>query len=147
MDSPRRGPPSRPVSCGFTLLELLVVLAILVLAAAALPLAIDRTLPARRVSVAGERVRSALIDAELRSIASGRPVELASDTLKRSTPSHVELNLTAPDGAPLDRVVVFPDGSSSGAHFMLTEGRHRSSVELSSVTGRVTVEASTVLGK
>src|SRR5436305_102535 len=61
---------------GFTLLELMVVLLVLVMAAALFPLALDRALPARRVTTTADHLIAAVRNAQAVSTASGRPVTL-----------------------------------------------------------------------
>jgi general secretion pathway protein H len=136
------------VARGFTLIELLVVMAILVMTAAALPLALDRTLPGRRVSVTAQKVVVAMRDAGSQSVAQGRPITLefrdralVSDFgVTVSFPAATRVVLTDADGRPLQRINVYPDGSADSARFEVRERTHVRVVAVSGHTGRVTLE-------
>jgi len=65
MPTPRTSETGSPR--GFTLLELLVVLAILVMAAALFPLALNRALPARRVTTTADHLIAAVRNAQRRA--------------------------------------------------------------------------------
>jgi hypothetical protein len=121
---------------------MMVVLAILVMTATLFPLALDHALPARRVKVAAEHLRAALVAAQIQSIYSGHPVQVSLGELQPSTPHSVHLRLTSLDGGVIDTLIFFPDGSSSGARCTLTEGTHESTVSVSAVTGHLSVEPS-----
>jgi prepilin-type N-terminal cleavage/methylation domain-containing protein len=135
---------------GFTLVELLVVVTILVMLAALFPVAMDRALPGRRVAVTSQRLMAAIRDAQSDSLASGRPVRLeldASAGLTRNArvavglPPSTQVRLTDREGRPLRELVVQPDGSVPAARFEVSAGPHRSAVLLSEMSGRVTLEA------
>jgi len=134
---------------GFTLIELLVVLAILVMMASLLPLAIDRVLPSRRVATTSQRLITAIRDAQSESLASGRPVLLELDAragLSRSArvvvglPPATTVRLEDLDGHPLRELTVQPDGSLPAARFEIESVNHSSTVVVSGMTGRVTLE-------
>ncbi len=121
----------------FTLLELLVVMAIVAMAAAAVPLALDRLLPARRVAVAADRLRAAVREAQTSSLLSGRPITL--DLAQISLPRSVHVSLQGA-GPPTGTLIVFPDGSAQNARLAVAEGEHLSVVRVSALTGHVSVE-------
>lgn len=139
---------------GFTLLELVAVLTILVMGAALLPLAIDRALPARRVASTVDHLVAAVREAQVASIASGHPVivSLASQGLSTATegtdrpphrvsfPDSVRVTLTNLAGAPITGFTVFPDGSAQAVRFDVRAGVHERAVKLSGVTGKLVVE-------
>jgi type II secretion system protein H len=146
-------------SRGFTLLELLVVIAILVLMASALPLALNRALPGRRVMSTAEKVRSMLVDAQAESVAHGAVVSLsvkdhaliagtAADSSQTgsiysrqlSFPESVTVSMIDANGKPAEAVAAFPDGSAQAARIEVSEGSHRRTVIVSAVTGRVSLE-------
>jgi len=120
-------------------MELMVVLAILVLVAAAFPLAIDRTLPSRRVNVGAERIRAQIRTLEDRSIATGEPVRTRASEFTKLLASATHVSVVDLEGAPLDALVLLPDGSSSGARVLIADGRYHSFVRVSALTGRVVV--------
>lgn len=131
---------TRWVGRGFTLLELLVVLAIMVIALAAFPLALDRALPGRRVRAATERLETAIRQAEFQSIALDQPQRLsvAELTSRFAASTHVQAN--RPGGGPLRALVTYPDGSTSGARFFVSDGSDRTTLVVSAITGRFTVD-------
>jgi prepilin-type N-terminal cleavage/methylation domain-containing protein len=132
---------------GFTLMELLVVIAILVLLASAFPLALDRALPARRVTSTAEKILSAIRDAQSLSATLGRSVRLefsdsglGGDRISASFPSTTRVVLKDADGAELHAVSVYPEGTLSEAVIVVSERAHQRTLHLSGLTGRVTVE-------
>ena len=138
---------SRQLTCwvndeaGFTLLELLVVLAILVMAATAFPLALDRALPGRRVRAATGYLKAAIRNAELQSMALDRPERLSVAELTSRFAASTHMQTTGPGGGPLDELVTYPDGSTNGARFVVSDGSDRSTVLVSEITGRIDVNA------
>ena len=140
---------------GFTLLELLVVLAILVMAAALFPLALNRALPARRVTTTADHLIAAVRTAQAASTANGRPVTLTINAeglsvgardagqarARWSFPASVRVTLTdAGGGAAPSALTVFPDGSAQAMRFDVQAGAHETVVTLSGLTGRLFVE-------
>jgi hypothetical protein len=121
---------------------MMVVLAVLVMAATLLPLALDHALPARRVRVGAEHLRAALLESEVRSMQSGQSVEMTLPDLRRAArlSSSTRITLTGLDGAAVDHLTLFPDGSSSGGHITLLDTENVSSLHLSAVTGHVRVD-------
>ena len=132
---------------GFTLIELLVVIAILVMLAAAFPIALDRTLPGRRVAVTAQNLVSAVRDAEAQSLLHGRPVILQmrdggllnSEKVAVTFPARTRVALVDVDGRALESIVAYPDGSVSAARFEISERQHSRSVIISGTTGRVSL--------
>lgn len=144
---------------GFTLLELMVVMAILVMVATLFPFALNRALPSRRVTTTTQRLVSMVREAQSASLVSGRPVTLelrghgltavpqgpsspAAPSDKGhslSFPQSTEVSMTDSDGRALTALVVYPDGSSRGGRFEVQDTGHRGTVLVSAVTGRVSL--------
>jgi type II secretion system protein H len=139
---------------GFTLLELMVVMAILVLVAMLFPVALDRALPGRRASSTAEQLASMVREAQGSSLLSGRPVALTvqghdlvtwdavtSTPIGRSlsfAPS-TEVALVDLEGRAVPALVVYPDGSAQAVRFDVEDGGHRKAVLVSAVNGRVSL--------
>ena len=126
---------------GFTLLELLVVLVIMLIAVTAFPLALDRALPGRRVRAATEHLEAAIRHAEIQSIALDQPQRLSVAKLTLPFASSTHLRASALGGGPLRALVTYPDGSTSGACFVVSDGPERSTVIVSEITGRITEDS------
>ncbi len=134
---------------GFTLLELLVVLAIISAIAAAFPLALNRFVPARRVDAAARILLADIRLAQARAVIMDRPVVLeasahgyhiGADVMREWNPS-TSLALHSADGAqPIDSLRLFPDGSTNGAQLVISDGQRMRSVRVSPLTGRVLLE-------
>jgi general secretion pathway protein H len=125
----------------FTLIELMVVIAILTVMLAAFPLALRRLLPSRRIATAGQEIVARLHDAESRSAATGQPVRTTFEELTRRLASDTHLRLVDPDGGRLSAIVLYPDGSATPARFELADGEFHRVVVLSGLTGRVSIDA------
>jgi general secretion pathway protein H len=142
-----RACPTRQLACwvtheaGFTLLELLVVLAIMVIAVTAFPLALDRALPGRRVRTATEHLEAVIRHAEVQSIALDQPQRLSVAELTSQFARTTHLQTTGPGGVPLRALVAYPDGSTNGARFVVSDGSDRRTVVVSEITGRINVDA------
>jgi general secretion pathway protein H len=136
---------------GFTLIELMVVLAIMVLLTAMLPIALNRMLPSRRVATTADRllqdIRWLQSEAINRS-APGRMVleptgyrlEIEEASLSRRvvlSGSTTVVLRTAVDKRQIQELVVFPDGTGSSGIFDVEDSGRRSTVELSMLTARV----------
>lgn len=139
---------------GFTLLELMVVIAILVMIATLFPMALDRALPGRRVSAGCEQLVSTIHEAEGSSLVSGKPLTLALQDHQLTTrdPSTgvslghalpfaaaTHIHLTDQAGRPLSGLMLYPDGSAQAGRFELEDGGHRAAVAISPLTGRVSI--------
>jgi prepilin-type N-terminal cleavage/methylation domain-containing protein len=154
---PRVGRGRRRISAtgrasGFTLLEMLVVLSILVLVTSLFPWAWNRMVPARRVAVTTERISAAVRDAQVKSAWIGVPVRprvkdhaLAASSVSgpaelTALPASIQVRLNDPLGRELDELVVFPDGSARAGQFEIEDQLgHHYSVSVSGLTGRVIV--------
>lgn len=141
---------------GFTLLELMVVMAILVLVATLLPMALDRALPGHRVATTAERLMSLVREAQGSSVVSGRPVTLTvqghelvtqdgatSAAIGRpfSFPTSTNVSLIDLEGRAATALVVYPDGSTQPVRFDIEDSGRRRAVIVSAVTGRVSLTA------
>jgi general secretion pathway protein H len=143
---------SARVEGGFTLLELLVVLAIIAALATAFPLALNRFVPARRLDGAARVLVSDLRFAQAQSIATNQPVVLLPDahgyrlgssvTRKWSSSTSLQLH-SADDERDLEALRLFPDGSTTGARLVLRDGERLREVKVSPLTGRVQLESGT----
>jgi len=143
----------RPRSTGFSLLELLVALAIAALIAAV-------TLPALRPSPVAELRSSAqLVAAELRqtrldAMDSGRPLALLVDTAQRTLqqqhrqdprrlPDNLVIGLSTAQremlGPHRGGIRFWPDGSATGGRVTLESGPLRIRVDVEWLTGRVRI--------
>jgi type II secretion system protein H len=142
---------------GFTLLELLVVIAIMAALTAAFPLALNRFVPARRVDGAARQLLADIRRAEARSVTTGRPVDIVPEThgyrisettsgprtlSTRTWRSTTALELTAADDSNVIAALrIFPDRSSTGAHFRIRDGERVRSLIVSELTSRVRMES------
>lgn len=142
---------------GFTLLELLVVTAILVLVAALFPVALDHALPSRRVATTTERLISLVHDARMTSLLSGQPVALevgphnlrvfsvladreavsARGAHGVSFPDSMRVSMLDAQGRKIPELLLYPDGSSSGGRLEIEDGGRRGALVVGAITGRV----------
>jgi len=139
---------------GFTLLELMVVMAILVLVATLLPMALDRALPGHRVTTTAERVVSMIREAQGSSMLSGKPITLtvrghdlvAQDAVTSAAigrplafSSSTTVSMVDLDGRIAAALVVYPDGSAQAVRFNVEDSGRRKAVLVSAVTGRASL--------
>lgn len=133
---------------GFTLLELLVVLAIMTLLVSALPLAAAHVFPRQRLRVAAQDAALALRDLRQTAERTGAitTFELTeSGRAWKSSPNESATDfpngLTAawmPGGAAAPAVLRFyPDGSTSGGALTLRFAEREEHVLVSPLTGRI----------
>ena len=141
---------SPPRFSGFTLIELMVVLAIMVLVASALPLALNRALPARRVAVAADKLVADIRWLQTQSTMLGRPArisilesgyQLKLESTDRSRDvalaKSTALSLRArEDGRIVKELLIYPDGTSSAGRFEVSDSGRHATVEISMLTGR-----------
>ena len=125
------------LGAGFTLLELLVVLAIMILAASVFPLVLDRALPARRVRAAAGHFAATIHKAEIQSIARDRPERLSIAGLTSRLAPSTHVDATGPGGRALRALTVYPDGSTNGARLLVRDGSARRVLVVSAITGRI----------
>jgi general secretion pathway protein H len=136
-------------SRGFTLLELLVVLTILVLMAAAWPLAAPRVFPAQRLRNEAQQLAADLRVARMTARLTGTRQELGISPrgtgYRIATESHelpdgltVHLRPVLPSGPP-GTLTLFPDGSSTGGRLDLTFNERQTTVSVAPLTGHVEI--------
>jgi len=141
---------------GFTLLELVVVIALLALAAAVVIPALSGT----RSGIAS-RGAAYVLAADLRDVrAAARAANVARAltvdvsrrrywaegvVASRSLPPGVAIDVTVPRservGRGAARVRFFPDGSASGARFVVRDGRWRAAISVDWLKGDVRLKA------
>ncbi|MEX2644460.1 MAG: GspH/FimT family pseudopilin [Acetobacterales bacterium] len=137
---------------GFTLVELLVVLAILGLAYGLVAPLLARALPGGDVGTARREIVSALRETRAAAAVDGAPAAFALDAEGHGwmaagrhvkAPAGMALSLA---GAPAarqggrDAIVFFPDGSSTGGRVTARAGNAAAHIEVDWVTGRVRAE-------
>lgn len=135
---------------GFTLLELMIVLALLVLLASAWPLAAPRLFPAQQLRNEGERLVSVLRAARLKATVTGavQEVTIASDGggyARRDQSYRLPegMRLDCSDrllGRPQSPVQFFADGSSDGSSLTLSRANTRLTIRIAIMTGRAEIE-------
>jgi hypothetical protein len=121
---------------------MMVVLAILVLISTAFPLALDRVLPARRVSSATQKLVLRLRSSQERAMLTGQPVQLAFDTLRKELPISTRLALegrSCSEGAC--SITLFPDMTADAQRIDISDHERRAAIRISGVTGRIAVVA------
>ncbi|WP_437343372.1 GspH/FimT family pseudopilin [Rhodanobacter lycopersici] len=138
---------------GFTLLEMLVVILLIGIAAAAVAVSVTQGLASARINAASGEIAAALRATRAQAIVQGKEqhfdVDVRSDTYsdaKRKDvrlPEGLKLSVTSaledrPD-AHTGRIRFFPDGSSTGGHIILQSGRRQWRINVSWLTGQVAV--------
>jgi general secretion pathway protein H len=130
---------------GFTLLELLVVLAIMVLLAGAWPFAAPRLFPTQQLRNEGQRLIAVLRSTRMAARISGAPqtIEILQDgngyqasAEPHQLPTGVIVHIRDDAISRTAGVMFFPDGSSTGGVIDLKLADRTVSVEVGKVTGR-----------
>lgn len=146
---PARSPRAR----GFTLLEMLAVILLIGIAAAAVSVSVTQGLASARINAASSELAAALRAVRAQAIVKGAQQNFDVDTrsetylnLKRqpvALPKGLKLSMTsAKDDQPNDhtgRIRFFPDGSSTGGRITLTSGKREWHIDVSWLTGEVRV--------
>jgi general secretion pathway protein H len=138
---------------GFTLLEMLAVILLIGIAAAAVSISVTQGLASARINAASSELAGALRATRAQAIVRGQEqhfdVDTRADTyrdIKQNDvrlPKGVRLSITsAQDDQPNDhtgRIRFFPDGSSTGGRITLQSGKRQWHVNVSWLTGEVRV--------
>ena len=138
---------------GFTLLEMLVVIALIGLATVAVSVSVTSGLASARVRAASSELAGALRATRAQAIVQSREQVFDVDTRSNSydgvkhriviLPKGLELSITsAREDRPNDhtgRIRFFPDGSSTGGRITLKSGQREWHVNVSWLTGEVRV--------
>jgi general secretion pathway protein H len=133
---------------GFSLLELMVVLVILGLLAAALPLALGRTMAATRVRATAAALGSRLRDLSSMSVSTGQVLtaDFAADRLLTSAKvvkarwdARVEVRAQDVGGKRIARVTFYPDGSVTAAHIKVREDGYAVWIVIQPWSGRIRI--------
>lgn len=138
---------------GFTLLEMLAVILLIGIAAAAVAVSVTQGLASARVRAASGELAAALRATRAQAIVKGseQSFELdvrrlsyrAADGREAHLPAGMQVSITSaredqPD-AHTGRIRFFPDGSSTGGHITLQRGNRRWQVNVAWLTGAVGV--------
>jgi general secretion pathway protein H len=151
------GPQSPVPAKGFTLLEMLAVIVLIGIAAAAVAFSVTRGLTAARVRAASTDLAAALRYTRTQAIVQAKPEAFTLDVKARrytapgrpshQLPRHMQLSVTsaAEDQrqGKLARIRFFPDGSSTGGHVSLSRGARQWRVNVAWLTGAVSVASGT----
>ncbi len=137
-------------SRGFSLVELLVVVTIMVLLAGLFPLALEHMIPARKLAATSAQLAASLRELQSLALASGRTTSLLptqngyvtrdGNGTERVVDLPADTTLRLQDdstGRGLTDLTFFPDGSSSGGRFDVQCENKRRSVLVSRLMGKV----------
>jgi general secretion pathway protein H len=138
---------------GFTLLEMLAVILLIGIAAAALSISVTQGLASARINAASSELAGALRATRAQAIVRGQDQNFDVDTRANTyrdvkehdvrLPKGLRLSITsAQEDRPNDhtgRIRFFPDGSSTGGRITLQSGRREWHVNVSWLTGEVAV--------
>ncbi|MEI9886381.1 MAG: GspH/FimT family pseudopilin [Rhizomicrobium sp.] len=142
-------PPSRTGEAGFTLTELLVVLAIIGLLVAAVPALLQSALPGARSLAAARALAGDLRAARGQAIAGGGATAIRFDAARQiylSEPGdrrHVlphAIRFSLQGAKPAVRIGFYPDGSSTGGVVLVGDAAQRHRVAIDWLSGRVSVD-------
>jgi general secretion pathway protein H len=143
----------RPGQAGFTLIELIVVFAILGLTLALLASRISGPSPALQLRAAANRLAADMRVARSRAIVGNKETEVridverhlwqAADGSINELPATARISLTTLAGAVESEHVAAirfePDGSATGGRVELVDGKRKTVVAVEWLTGRVSV--------
>ena len=138
---------------GFTLLEMLAVILLIGIAAAAVSVSVTQGLASARINAASSELAGALRATRAQAIVQAKEQNFDVDTRANSyrdvrqrdvpLPRGLKLSITsASEDRPNDhtgRIRFFPDGSSTGGRITLQSGRRQWHVNVSWLTGEVRV--------
>ncbi|MET0332363.1 MAG: GspH/FimT family pseudopilin [Dyella sp.] len=137
---------------GFTLLEMLAVILLIGIAAAAVSVSVSQGLVSARANAASGELAAALRQTRTAAIVGGKDQTLELDTrrgLYRANghevrlPQGMQLGLTSAREDQVDadtgRIRFFPDGSSTGGRITLQRGQRQWHVNVAWLTGAVSV--------
>ena len=143
-----------PRARGFTLFEMLAVILLIGIAAAAVSVSVSQGLKGARVSAASGELAAALRATRAEAIVKGQEQHFDVDTRAGSYRGANGRSVRLPDGLAVSitsakedqvgpgvgRIRFFPDGSSTGGHVTLQQGQRRWQVNVAWLTGAVSVE-------
>ena len=138
---------------GFTLLEMLAVILLIGIAAAAVAVSVTQGLASARVSAASGELAAALRATRTQAIVHGEEHTFEVDTRANTyradrgepvrLPSGMRIGITSAREDQVNdhtgRIRFFPDGSSTGGHVTLQRERRQWQVNVSWLTGAVSV--------
>jgi general secretion pathway protein H len=141
---------------GFTLLEMLAVILLIGIAAAAVTVSVSQGLASARVRAASVELAAALRATRAQAIVKGKEQTFALDIKSASYQAAGGKQVALPKGMRLSitsaredrkndhtgRIRFFPDGSSTGGHIVLQRGERRWQVNVAWLTGAVSVVTS-----
>jgi general secretion pathway protein H len=151
---PGRVPAARVArSRGFTLLEMLAVILLIGIAAAAVSVSVARGLASARVSAASGELAAALRATRAQAIVHGEERSFDIDLRAGSYHGAGQRDMVLPKGMKLSvtsakedqpnahtgRIRFFPDGSSTGGHIVLQQGQRQWRVNVAWLTGAISV--------
>ena len=142
-----------PRAGGFTLFEMLAVILLVGIAAAAVSVSVTQGLRGARVAAASGELAAALRATRAQTIVKGQEQHFDVDTraatdrgadgLEVHLPGGLAVAITSARedlvGATTGRIRFFPDGSSTGGHVTLQQGQRRWQVDVGWLTGAVSV--------
>ncbi|MCU0893799.1 MAG: GspH/FimT family pseudopilin [Rhodospirillales bacterium] len=143
----------RRATAGFTLFEVLVVLAIVGLVTAVVAPVLFRGLAGTEARTVAREIAAALRQARGEAVAHNTDVAVTFDLSRRAyaversrprpVPDGVAMELYAASAEQLDAAVggirFFPDGSSTGGQVTIGDGEARYAIDVDWLTGRVSI--------